>query len=59
MLHGAFVFLGVTIIAAILGFGSIAGSTAGVARLFFMPLLAISLITLVRGWMDRRPPCAW
>ena len=58
MLHGAIVFLGVTLIAAILGFGGTAGSTADVARLFFMPFLAVSLITLVRGWMDLRPSCA-
>jgi len=52
MLHYALVFLVVAIIAAIFGFGSIAGTAAWIAKVLFVVFLVLFLISLVTG---RRP----
>jgi len=54
MLQWALVFLGVALVAALLGFGGLAGSAAGIAQVFFVIFLVVFLITLARGWMDYR-----
>jgi len=54
MLQWALVFLGVALIAAILGFGAFAGSAAGIAQVLFVLFVAMFLIALTRGWMDYR-----
>jgi uncharacterized membrane protein YtjA (UPF0391 family) len=47
MLHYAIVFLVIALIAAVLGFGGIAGAAAGIAKILFV-------VSLVMG--RRRPP---
>ena len=54
MLNTALVFLGMAILAAIFGFGGFAGSATGLAQGLFVLFLVFFLITIVRGWMDRR-----
>lgn len=53
MLNWAIVFLVIALIAAVLGFGGLAGTAVGIAKLLFfvfIVLFAISLImSLVRG----------
>jgi uncharacterized membrane protein YtjA (UPF0391 family) len=58
MLQWALVFLGVALLAAILGFGGLAGSAAGIAQVFFVLFIVMFLITVTRGWMEygRSPP---
>ena len=53
MLYWAFVFLVVAIVAAVLGFGGIAGTAMGIAKVLFFVFLALFLISLVFGM--RRP----
>ena len=45
MLHYAVVFFVVAIIAAVFGFGGIAASAAGVAKILFFVALALSVVT--------------
>lgn len=54
MLYWALVFLIVSIIAAVFGFGGIAVAAAGIARLLFFVFLVLFLIALVTG-LSRRP----
>ena len=49
MLHYAWVFLVIALIAAVLGFGGIAGAAAGVAKILFFVFLAIFVIGLLTG----------
>ena len=56
MLYWAAVFFGIAIIAAIFGFGSVAGSAAGIAQVLFILFLVMFLITLIRAWMAPRRP---
>jgi uncharacterized membrane protein YtjA (UPF0391 family) len=59
MLQSALIFLGIAIIAAIFGFGGVAGSATGIAQFLFVLFLVAFLITLVRGLMDRRRSSPW
>ena len=43
MLHYAVVFFVIAIIAAVLGFGGIAGSAAGIAKILFVGFLILSV----------------
>jgi uncharacterized membrane protein YtjA (UPF0391 family) len=52
MLHYAWVFLILAIIAAIFGFGGIALAAAGIAKVLFFIFIALFLIGLLTG---RRP----
>jgi uncharacterized membrane protein YtjA (UPF0391 family) len=54
MLHYAIVFLVIALIAAVLGFGGIAGAAAGIAKILFLVCLVHFLVTLFHG--RRRPP---
>lgn len=47
MLYWALVFLIVSIIAAVLGFGGIAVASAGIAKILFFIFLVLFVITLV------------
>ncbi len=47
MLHWTLVFLVVAIIAAILGFGVIAGTAASIAKILFLVFLIIWIVSLV------------
>ncbi len=52
MLSWAITFLLVAIIAAVLGFGGVAGAAAGIAKTLFVVCLVLFVISLV---LDRRP----
>lgn len=52
MLHYAVVFLVIAIIAAIFGFGNIAGTSAWIAQVLFVIFLVLFVISLITG---RRP----
>lgn len=49
MLSWAVVFLVVALIAAVLGFGGLAGTAVGIAKLLFFVFLAIFVISLIIG----------
>ena len=54
MLSWALVFLVVALIAAVLGFGDIAGAATGIAKILFFVFLVIFLISLLMNFMRRR-----
>jgi uncharacterized membrane protein YtjA (UPF0391 family) len=56
MLSWALTFFIVAIIAAVLGFTSIAGAAAGIAKILFFIFLVLTLVALVAGAMRGRPP---
>jgi uncharacterized membrane protein YtjA (UPF0391 family) len=45
MLHWSLVFLVIALVAAILGFGGIAGTAVGIAKILFFVFLIVWLIT--------------
>ena len=49
MLHYAIVFFVISIIAAVLVFGGIAGSAAGIAKIFFVGFLILAVLSLIFG----------
>ena len=49
MLHYAVVFLVIALIAAVFGFGGIATSAVGIAKILFFVFLAIAAISFVIG----------
>ncbi|HEY0107733.1 MAG TPA: DUF1328 domain-containing protein [Rhizomicrobium sp.] len=49
MLRWAFLFLVIGLIAALLGFGGIAGASFAVAKILFFIFIAIFLVLLVAG----------
>jgi uncharacterized membrane protein YtjA (UPF0391 family) len=53
VLHYAIVFLVIALIAAVLGFGGIAGSAVGIAKILFLVFLVLFFVTLLMG---RRAP---
>ena len=53
LLHWALVFLVVALVAALLGFGGIAGTAMEGARLLFWVALVLLLVSLVFGLMRR------
>jgi len=56
MLSWALTFFVVAIIAAVLGFTSIAGAAAGIAKILFFVFLVLTLVALVGGALRGRPP---
>jgi uncharacterized membrane protein YtjA (UPF0391 family) len=57
MLRWSLIFLVVAIVAALLGFGGIAGSAMDIARILFFVFLVLFLISLLIGLISgRRPP---
>jgi len=48
MLHYAIVFLVVAIIAAVLGFGVIAGTAAWIAKILFVVFLILAVVSFLR-----------
>jgi uncharacterized membrane protein YtjA (UPF0391 family) len=48
MLHYAIVFFIIAIIAAVLGFGGIAASAAGIAKILFFVFLILAVVTFLR-----------
>ncbi len=53
MLGWALTFLVIALIAAVLGFGGVAGTAVGIAKLLFFVFIVLFLISLVFGM--RRP----
>ena len=53
MLSWALTFLVISLIAAVLGFGVIAGEAAGIAKILFVVFLVLFLVSLISG---RRGP---
>ncbi len=49
MLYGALLFLVITVITGLLGFGFIAFPAAGVAQIVFFLSLTLFFITLIKG----------
>lgn len=49
MLHYALIFLVVALIAAVLGFGVIAGTAAWIAKVLFVVFLILALVSFVTG----------
>lgn len=57
MLNWALTFLVVALIAAVLGFGGIAGTAMGIAKIIFFVAIALFLISALAGALrGRRPP---
>lgn len=54
MLQLAIACLVIALIAAILGFGGIAGSFVGVAKIFFVVFLIIAVLSFLGGGFRRR-----
>jgi uncharacterized membrane protein YtjA (UPF0391 family) len=53
MLHYAAVFLVIALIAALFGFGGIAASSAGIAKILFFVFVVLAVVSLLFG---RRAP---
>jgi uncharacterized membrane protein YtjA (UPF0391 family) len=49
MLHYALIFFLIAIVAAVFGFGAIAGASASIAKILFFLFLVVFLVTLVMG----------
>ncbi|SON54823.1 Small integral membrane protein [Hartmannibacter diazotrophicus] len=57
MLGWALTFLIVALIAAVLGFGGVAGTAIGIAKLIFFVAIVLFAISLIYGLVTgRRPP---
>ncbi len=53
MLHYALVFLVIALIAAALGFGGLASSAAGVAKVLFLVFIALAVVSAMIGLLSR------
>ena len=49
LLRWAFIFLVISIIAAVFGFGGISAAAAGIAKILFYIFLALFVLTLIIG----------
>lgn len=56
MLGWAIAFLVIALIAAALGFGGIAGASAGIAQILFFIFIALFVVALVARAVRGRPP---
>ena len=55
MLYWAAVFLVIALVAGVLGFGVIAGTAAGIAKILFFVFVILFLLSLVFGGIRRGP----
>jgi len=53
MLHYAVVFLVIALIAALFGFGGIAASAVGIAKLLFVIFLVLAVVSFIFGLVRR------
>jgi uncharacterized membrane protein YtjA (UPF0391 family) len=53
MLHYAVVFLVIALIAALFGFGGIAASAVGIAKILFFIFIVLALASLIAGLIRR------
>ena len=56
MLQWALIFLVVALIAAVLGFGNLAGAAVGIAKILFFIFLVLFVVSLIVGLARGRPP---
>jgi len=56
MLGWAVVFLIIALVAAVFGFGGIAATSAGIAKLLFFIFLVLFVVSLIFGWRGRGVP---
>ncbi len=56
MLQWALIFLVVALIAAVLGFGGLAGTAIGIAKILFFVFLVLFLVSAVMHMMRGRAP---
>lgn len=49
MLYWAAIFLAISVIAAVLGFGGISAAAAGIAKVLFVIFVALFIVTLLLG----------
>jgi uncharacterized membrane protein YtjA (UPF0391 family) len=56
MLYWAVVFLIIALVAALFGFGGIAGAAVGIAKVLFFLFVVIFVVTLIMGLARRRRP---
>jgi uncharacterized membrane protein YtjA (UPF0391 family) len=49
MLRWAAIFLVIAIVAAVLGFGTIAGAAAGIAKILFFVFIVVALLMFLLG----------
>ncbi len=54
MLHYGVVFLVIALVAALFGFADLAGGAAGIARWMFIVFIALTVLSLLFGWLRRR-----
>ena len=54
MLHYAVVFFVIALIAAVFGFGGIAASAVGIAKVLFFVFLVLALVSFLFGSMGKR-----
>lgn len=53
MLRYALIFFIIAIVAAVLGFGGVAGAMAGIAKILFWVFVALLVISLLSGAVKR------
>lgn len=53
LLHWAVIFFVVAIVAAVLGFGGIAGTAMGGAKMIFWAAIIVAIVSAVLGFMRR------
>lgn len=53
MLHYAVVFLVIALIAAVFGFGGVAASAVGIAKILFFVFVIMAVVTFVVGLLRR------
>ena len=56
MLGWAITFLVIAMIAAALGFGGIAGASAGIAQILFFVFIALFVVAMIARALQGRPP---
>ena len=54
MLQYAMIFLVIALVAAVFGFGGIAASAVGIAKILFYIFLAVAAITFALGLLQRK-----
>ncbi|MEJ8854284.1 DUF1328 domain-containing protein [Variovorax robiniae] len=53
MLHYAVVFLVIALVAALFGFGGIAASAVGIAKILFVVFLVLAIASMIAGLIRR------
>jgi uncharacterized membrane protein YtjA (UPF0391 family) len=53
VLHYAVVFFVIALVAAVLGFGGLAASAAGIAKVLFVVFIALAVVSLLVGFFRR------